>query len=578
VERLRIAFLAGGVCVAGCMVGPNYREPEAQVAKEYKHAVTSAPAGEPTTRPATQPAARSTVASGPPASDYWWSSLRDPLLDSLVSQAMQANLDLQTAEARIREARAQRQVLFADLWPQVGVGTSYQYSGHSLNASPKVSTPKFKNRVLSGTVGNLGATAADAVTTGGAIGGGGSLPNQLAGTAIRQGASQLQNRISKTSVSRDINLFQAGFDAAWELDVFGGTRRAIEAADAEIQAAEEDLHDLQTTLISEVARNYLEARGFQKRLQIARENVKLQQDTLELTRAKRRAGLSAELDVAQAAAQLANTESTVPAFESFWYQSIHRVSVLLGREPEAVEDQLEQTAPIPATPPIVPVGLPSELLRRRPDIRRAERVLAAATASIGVATADLFPRFSITGSFGTDTRDFRHILDYNSFTWGVGPSVRWPLFDGGRIRANIEVQNARQVQALYQYRSTILVALEEVEDALVAYRQEQERYAQLEKAVQANRVAVELANQRYMNGVTSFLSLLVTQAALFATDDQRVQSEVAVVANYIALNKALGGGWQIMPEGPNPPVGPVIRPVDLSPALSLILEPPKFGD
>jgi NodT family efflux transporter outer membrane factor (OMF) lipoprotein len=345
-------------------------------------------------------------------------------------------------------------------------------------------------------------------------------------------------------VEREQNLFQAGFDANWEIDVFGGVRRAVEASEADIQAAEEAQRYVLVSLLSEVGRNYIEARSGQRRLAIAHENIVSQRDTLELTRTRFNAGLTSELDVAQAESQLATTQSQVPLLEVLVKQAIHRLGVLLGQPPESLLDELNREAPIPTLPPQVPVGLPSDLLERRPDIRRSERELAAATARIGVATSELFPRFSLTGSFGSQTDDMQHFLDRKSLFWSVGPTMSWPVFDAGRIRANIDMQDARQQQALMMYQQAILIALEEVENTLVAYRQEQVRHKHLTTAVQANRRAVDVAHERYTKGLADFLSVLESQRALYVTEDAMVQSEGQAVGSLIALYKALGGGWE----------------------------------
>jgi multidrug efflux system outer membrane protein len=289
--------------------------------------------------------------------------------------------------------------------------------------------------------------------------------------------------------------------------------------------------------------NYTELRGAQRRLAIAQENIASQRDTLALTQDRYHAGFTSELDVTQAAAQLATTESEVPLFESAIRQSIYQLGVLLGQPPGALLAELEKAAPLPATPPSVPLGMPSDLLRRRPDIRAAERQLAAATARVGQATADLFPRFSLTGSFGPVTSDFRHLLDRRSLTWSVGPGMSWPIFDGGRIRANIRVQDARQQQALVNYEQTVLTALQDVENSLVSYASELKRHDALSQAVASNQRSVELSDDLYVRGLGAFLNVLDSQRALYAAQDALVQSETTTVTNLISLYKALGGGW-----------------------------------
>lgn len=540
---MRISLLAAGFLLAGCMVGPDYQRPEVEVPSEFGRA--EAPTSQPTSRPVAM------VVSGAAVEDAWWKRLRDPLLDSLVDRALASNLQLQIAVARVVEARALRRVTAADLLPQANTTGGYSYRGTSLNAMPQVGTPSFARQVGAGTVGQLGAVA-NAVGMGNAAmaGVGSSLGGTLLGSGIQSVANRAAAKLTEIDVPRDQNLFQSGFDATWEIDLFGGLRRAVQAAEANIVASEEDLHDLTTTLIAEVARNYVEARTYQKRLAVARKNIETQKESVELTRAKFNAGLTSELDVAQAVAQLANTSSQVPRLETLWFQAVHRLSVLLGRNPGALLAELEETGPIPVSPPEVPVGLPSELLRRRADIRRAERDLALATANIGVATADLYPRFSITGAFGTQTHDMQYFLDRNSAFWSIGPSFRWPIFAGGRIRGNIAVQEARQQQAFVQYHQAILSALEEVENSLIAYRNEQVRYEHLETAVNANQRAVDIASERYVKGLTDFLRVLESERSLYVTEDQLIQSEAEVVSNYIALHKALGGGWQAFAETP----------------------------
>jgi len=427
---------------------------------------------------------------------------------------------------RVREARAQRGVVAADLWPQVNVGTGYTYKGNSLNASPE-----------SRNTGGSQAPGPISITPGQ----GGTPPT----ITIQPGGSTSGGATNLSSLySRDQSLFQAGFDASWELDVFGGMRRAVEAADAQIEAAREDSRDVLVTLIAEVALNYVQARGYQRRIEIAQANVRIQQDTVALTKTLFESGLTNELDLAQARAQLAATRSQIPVFEIAYRLAVHQLGVLLGREPGALIEELSQVKPIPAVPPQVPAGLPSDLLRRRPDIRSGERQLAAATAQIGVATADLFPRFSLNGSFGSQTRDVRHLLDRNSLLWSVGPSASWPIFDGGRIVSNIEIQDSRQKQVLNSYRLIILTALAEVEDSLVAYEQEWLRHQDLAESLEASRRAVELSDELYRRGIADFLSVLISQRNVYLTEDQLAESETASATRLIALYKALGGGWQ----------------------------------
>ena len=279
-------------------------------------------------------------------------------------------------------------------------------------------------------------------------------------------------------------LFQAGLDASWEMDVFGGTRRNLEAAGADLQAAVEDRRDVLVIMMGDVGTNYINLRGLQQQIEIARENLKAQKHNADIIQKRHDAGFVGGLDVANAKAQVATTEATIPLFESSARAAIYSLGVLLGREPAALEQDLAKAAPIPPTPPAIPVGLPSELLRRRPDIRRAEAQIHGATARIGVATADLFPRFFLAGSFGVTTSDVNKLgsLANNNF-WSFGPSVTWPIFAGGRIYWNIKIQDAVQEQALLTYEKAVLTAFKDVETALVAYAKQQQTRKSLSEAV-----------------------------------------------------------------------------------------------
>ena len=270
-------------------------------------------------------------------------------------------------------------------------------------------------------------------------------------------------------------LFQVGLDASWEMDIFGGTRRNIEAAGADLKASVEDRRDVLMTLVGDVGNNYLSLRGFQQQLAVARKNLEAQRKTAGIIRSRFEAGTVSRLDLVNADAQVATTAATIPLFESSARAAIYSLGVLLGREPAALEKDLIKEGPIPPVPPEVPVGLPSDLIRRRPDIRRSEAQLHAATARIGVATADLFPKFSLTGSLGFSSNDLTKLGNLaNSKFWSFGPSVNWPIFAGGRLWWNVKVQDALAEQALLTYQKAVLTALKEVETALVAYAKEQE--------------------------------------------------------------------------------------------------------
>jgi len=416
----------------------------------------------------------------------WWTGFHDPLLDSLVARAVEGNLDLRISAARIREARASRGIAIAAGLPQVAASGGYSRSKQ--------------------------------------------LVARADGVALAESSSPR-------------SVFEAGFDATWEIDIFGGVRRDTEAATARVQAAEEAHEDVLVTLVAEVARNYIELRGAERQIEILDQTVESQKESLALAKARFDSGIGAELDVARAEGLLADTLAQRPTLEVLRQQFAFRIGILLGRNPEAVLAELDAPRAVPPGPPEVPKVLPSELLSRRPDLRRSERELAAATARIGVAKADLFPRFNLIGSFGRRSTDLSSFNASSQF-WSGGFFFQWPIFAGGRILANIHVQEARQEQALFQYQKAILIALEEVEDALSAHERELRRRDWLTSAVEANRRSLELATDRYTSGLENFLSVLDAQRSVYSAEDQLVQSQRSVAVALIALYKALGGGWQ----------------------------------
>ncbi len=456
--------------LAGCMVGPNFKPPQTAMPSAWE-GVTKETAEQPTV-----------VTPTPAELAEWWQEFSDPELTKLVEEAIAANLDMQFAEAQLRQARAQRGVVAGALWPAVNGSASYQRT-HSAGTPP---------------VGGL-----------------------------------------------DQNLFQAGLDAVWELDIFGGIRRNVESADANIQAAQEGLRDVQVSLAAEVALNYVELRGFQQQIVIAEENLKAQRHTADITRQRFNAGFVGALDVANADAQVATTESQIPVLETSARQAIYALSVLLARPPADLVKELSETEVIPVTPPEVPIGLPSDLLRRRPDIRQAEAQIHSATAQIGVATADLFPKFSLTGSVNWQAAHFDQWFTDPSRSSSFGPSASWAIFQGGSIVSNIHVQEALRDQAFITYQKIVLTALQDVESALVAFSNEWEHRKDLNDAVVANRKAVTLAMQLYTEGQTDFLSVLDAERSLYASENALVQSTSTTATDLIALYKALGGGWAV---------------------------------
>ena len=485
--RLAAATTLAGI--AGCTVGPNYHKPEYAVPETFGETLT------PATQPATRPAAELV---------NWWTGFNDPILSSLMDRAVEKNLDLRLATQRILEARAARGYAIADFGPVVNANGAYSRSRRSLET---------------------GGASQNQTSTGGTVGNGGN-----GGTNGR-------------GFQREFNQYDLGFDSTWEVDIFGGVARGVESANAALQSVVESRRDVLVSVTAEVARNYIELRGYQREVRIVRNNLETQKQTLELTRTRFKAGLSSDLDVARAEAQVYTTESSLPPLEQQARVSIHALGILLGSSPLTLAPELEPERGIPMAETRLALGVPSDLLRRRPDIRAAERNLQAASANIGVATADLFPRFTLTGSYGLQAQQFNSLFNESALTWVISPGFTWRIWDWGKIRSNIRIQTARQEQVLTQYQQAVLNALNEVENALVALDKEQIRRQSLLNAASSNRRAVNLAQQLYSRGLTDFLNVLETQRQLLATEDSLTQSERTVSTNLVQLYKVLGGGW-----------------------------------
>jgi len=332
--------------------------------------------------------------------------------------------------------------------------------------------------------------------------------------------------------------------AAYLVDMFGGVRRSVEAAEADVEASIEERHAVLLALLGEVASTYVEMRGAQAAITTLRVNLATQQETWNLTKARRAVGLASDLDVERARAQVAGTSAALSPLESAREQSVHRLGVLLGTQPTTLAAELRTDAPIPTAPSQILVGVPADLLRRRPDLRRAERQLAAATARVGAATADLYPKFTLTGSVGLRSADLVDLFKGASRFANIGPSIDWPVFAGGAIRGAIKVRDAQQDEALARYEATLLTALEEVENAFVRHTREQMRRRDLEEAVDANREAAELAHRLYANGLVAFLDVLVAERSLVESESRLVDSQTAVSTTLVAIYVALGGGWK----------------------------------
>ncbi|MBF0505895.1 MAG: efflux transporter outer membrane subunit [Nitrospirae bacterium] len=391
-----------------------------------------------------------------------------------------------------------------------------------------------------------------------------NLDLQIAGTRLRQAralrgiavggllpsvaaSAGYQRLHTATTNNSTEDLYQAGLDAVWELDMFGGIRRNVESAGANIQAAIENMRDVQVSLIAEVALDYTQLRGFQQQIVIAQNNLKAQRHTADITHKLLSVGFASALDAANADSAVATTEAQIPVFETSAQQSIYALSVLLAQPPAALLDKLSPAGSLPRVPAKIPAGLPSELLRRRPDIRESEAQLHAATAQIGVAVAQLFPSFSLTGTVNWNSNLLRTWWTDSSRSFSFGPSVNWPVFQGGATISNVRLQEALRDQAFITYQKTVLAAFQDVENALIAFRKEQEHHKSINDAVIANQKAVDLSLQLYTEGQIPFLNVLVAELSLYTSENALVQSESNITIDLIALYKALGGGWESMP-------------------------------
>jgi NodT family efflux transporter outer membrane factor (OMF) lipoprotein len=466
--------LAGTMAVGGCMVGPDYKRPDAAVNDAWQASTEQA----------------ATSAS-------WWETFNDPTLTALVLSATRQNLTLRTAGLRVIEARAARGVAVGQFFPQL--------------------------QEVAGGIGAHQVSVNDAAAAG----------------------------------DRSFATDSLGVQAAWELDFWGKFRRGIESSDAEVQLTVADYDAVLVSLAADVATNYILVRSLQERLEFANANVKLQADTLDLTQVRFRAGAVSELDVTTARATLANTQATIPDLENALRQTKLALCVLLGKTPSDLESELAPgegaAAHVPEAPAQIAAGIPAELLRRRPDVRSAERAAAAQSARIGQAVADLYPQISITGSTGFVSSTFegtRHpnlgnIFDANSFSGFIGLSVNWPFLNYGRLRGNIQVQDARYEQAVASYQDSVLRAAGDVEAGLSEFLQSKVRTTHLSEAVDASQRTVDLSLIQYRAGAVDFIRVNTAQSQLAQQQDSLVTSRAGIALGAVHTYRALGGGWEI---------------------------------
>lgn len=454
---VRLALiLALTTALGGCIVvGPDVEKPTVSLPMKWSGGAAVKP-------------------SRPPELSQWWQRLGDPILDELVDEAVAGNLDVATAKARVREARA-----------------SYRQ-----------------------TVGSL-------------------LPS-----ANGSGAA------SRSKSYGDISSqFQAGLDASWELDLFGGNKRAVEAARYGMDAAEEELRAALLTMIGDVASNYVAARGYQARIALARRTAASQRETAAITRNKFEAGGATAADAATADGQASSTEAGIPSLEAAYAETVHRLSVLTGRAPGALVERMKKPKPVPAPLLPIPTGIPADVLTARPDVRLAEAQYASATAKIGQAEAARYPSASLTGNIGTSGAKLGDLGKSSSISWAFGPTLTVPIFNGGQLKAAVEVTQAQRDQSFIAYQAAVLTALEDVENAIVALSQERIRSGKLASAARSYGEANTVARALFQAGSSSFLDVLTAERSLYSASDALIESRVAIATDYVALNKALGGGW-----------------------------------
>ncbi len=498
---MRIRVLAGttALLLGGCTVGPNFSPPH------WANPVSWF-SGQPIVE---HPEPSEPVAI--PIDVDWWHIFHDPELTALERQVAADNFDVRTATVQLAELRAQLGIARAPLFPNIGGNASYEREKAS----------------------NVGVFALPT----------GSGSSSSTGQSANGAFGNTAGGIPSANIP-PFDIYQYGFDASWELDLWGQVRRSVESARASVEASADARRAALISSLAEVARDYVELRGTQEQLRIARENVSTAAQGLRLTQERAAAGVTTDLDVANASAQLRTTAAQIPTLQNQEHQLVNALSFLLAKPPNALAAELETPKPVPPVPPRVPVGLPSGLARRRPDIREAEANLHATTANIGVAVAAFYPQVTLNGSFGFQSLQFGNLWEWVARQYSLGPGITVPIFEGGQLRETVVLRKAQQQQAAIAYERTVLQAWHDVDNALDAYRREQQRRDQLIQAVDQNRRALALAQSRYQEGVSNFLDVLTAETNLLSTELQLATSTTNVSDNLVSLYLALGGGWE----------------------------------
>ena len=510
--RIRPVLLS--LLLTGCTVGPNFEQPAPWSPVSWFRTDPKDPKPPPVSLPVAEK-----------VDPDWWSILHDPVLTGLMHRVAANNYDVRTASVRLAESRAQAGITRADAFPQLNGSTSYT-----------------RERLApAGAVSLLGGSSSSSSSA--------TQNSSLGGNAVPLSTS------GSTQIP-PFDLFQGGFDASWELDLWGRVRREVENANAQAEASEEARRQTLVTSLAELARDYVQLRGLQETERITRNNLATAQQSVRLTDERFRGGMATELDVANARAQADATSANLPQLQQQEAQLINAISLLLGEAPGALAAELEPAKPVPPVPPHVPIGLPSELARRRPDIRQAEANLHAAVANIGVAQADFYPRITLSGSFALQATEVRNLFGWDAATYSFGPNLSIPIFEGGRLSRTLELRQQQQQEAALNYQKTVLQAFHDVDNALIAYRAEQLRRDQLAAQVADSRRALGLATDRFKQGVSDYLEVLTAQRTVLAAEQSLADSTTTISTNLVALYKALGGGWEPdLPEQP-PPAAP----------------------
>lgn len=485
-------LLLCGMGLASCTLGPDYHTPASQTPSSFFRD--------------SGPATATPVASALPVDVTWWRRLHDPLLNKLVDQVAAANLDVKAATMRLEQSRAQRGVVASDLYPQVDGQAFYNREKES----------------------DKGVIALFSGATSGTTAGGGAAASG----------------IPSATASPAFNLYQYGFDATWELDLWGRVRRNVEAADAQVQATAEERRDLTLSVMAELVRDYVELRGTQADIGILRRNLGAAKELAHITAEKYRGGFGNDVDVANAQAQADAIAAQLTPLEQQQAALMNAIALLLAEPPGTRDAELTPVQPLPVTRDPVPVGIPSALIARRPDIREADAKLHAATAEIGAAKAEFFPQVTLMGNGALQALNLSDLNTWAARTYQFGPSVSIPIFEGGKLSSNLKLTRAEQKEAALDYEKTVLSAFHDVDNALTAYRSAAKQHAQLAAAWKQNRQALGLAEERYQKGLSDYLEVLTAERTALATEQQRNESAQSETVSMVQLSKALGGGWE----------------------------------